>query len=72
MTSTTVSQFKQLFPTSMAKMNIQLEYRNYWGHITHNDAAQLASLFGYSVNHAHYINSPWSGSRMFQHDDLGT
>ena len=72
MTSTTLSQFKKLFPTSMAKMNIKLEYENYWGDNTINDVVKLASLFGSPVDHDHYGNSLWSGSQMFQHDDQGT
>ena len=60
MTSTTLSQFKKLFPTSAVpskllteKTIVILKLKNFWGNNTLNDLEKLASLFGISGSRLH-------------------
>ena len=60
MKGATVSQFKQLFPTSATssklsaeKVAIKLKLKNYWDKSTLDDLTKLVSLFGVSGEHVH-------------------
>ena len=60
MTSTTVSQFRKLFPVSatsskqlIEKFPIRLKLENYWGQNTLADLSKLVSLFGVSGDRLH-------------------
>ena len=60
MTSTTVSQFKQLFPAtstfsklSSGKVSFTLKLENDWGSHTLQDLTKLVNKFGVSGNHLH-------------------
>ena len=60
MTSTTLSQFKELFPTSAVsskllteKTIVILKLKNFWGNSTLNDLKKLVSLFGIPGSRLH-------------------
>ena len=60
MASTTVSQFKQLFPATATsskllaeKVAIKLKLKNKWGCKTLQDLTELVNMFGVSGNHLH-------------------
>ena len=60
MASTTVSQFKQLFPAtatssklSSAKVSFTLKLENDWGSHTLDDLTKLVNKFGVSGSHLH-------------------
>ena len=60
MTSTTVRQFRKLFPVSATpskqsidKFPIKLKLENYWGKSTLADLSKLVSLFGVSGDRLH-------------------
>ena len=60
MASTTVSQFKQLFPATatpskllVGKVPIKLKLDNKWGSETLQDLTELVTKFGVSSNHLH-------------------
>ena len=60
MASTTVSQFKQLFPATatsskllLGKVPIKLKLKNKWGSETLYDLTELVNKFGVSGSHLH-------------------
>ena len=60
MASTTVSQFKQLFPATATpskllaeKVAVKLKLKNKWGSKTLQDLTELVNMFGVSSNHLH-------------------
>ena len=60
MTSTTVNQFKKLFPASAipttlstGKISLLLKLHNKWGHSTLSDLTDLVNLFGIPGNYLH-------------------
>ena len=60
MTSTTVKQFKKLFPASATssklstgKISLQLKLRNKWGDCTLSDLTDLVNLFGVPGDYLH-------------------
>ena len=60
MASTTVSQFKQLFPATatsskllFGKVPIKLKLKNKWGSETLDDLTELVNKFGVSGSHLH-------------------
>ena len=60
MASTTVSQFKQLFPATatpskllIEKVHVKLKLRNDWGRETLDDLTKLVNSFGVSGSHLH-------------------
>ena len=60
MASSTVSQFKQLFPASATsaklsdgKISVKLKLKNYWDKDTIEDLTKLVALFGVSGSHLH-------------------
>ena len=60
MTSTTLSQFKKLFPTSAVpsqllteKTSVILKLKNFWGKNTLNDLEKLVNIFGIPSSHLH-------------------
>ena len=60
MTSTTVSQFKRLFPAtatssrlSSGKVSVKLKLKNAWGSDTIEDLTKLVNMFGVSGSHLH-------------------